>query len=314
MRTVLKASFGLLLLALLLWRLDLYAIGTALGRYSWPWLLAALGLVASSWPLAAARWKLFVPESSYSRLLELTLIGQFYAVVLPGQLAGELVKAYRLAKGTVDAERLAASVVVDRIIGTIALLVVGSCGLLLSQHHLPSTLAWLFTGLTLALIISLYALRLQPIHRLATHLVTSLEGTRLRGLATSLHRAIHAWCDFGRSPARLLASWILGVLFQLLGVAIVVVLANNLGIDLPLADWAWIFGLVSLAVLLPVTLGGIGLREGALVGCLGFLGVSAEQAIALSLGILAVTVSAALVGGGLELAEVVRRRTSLTSR
>lgn len=306
MHTALKAAFGLLLVALLLWRLDLHAIGTALGRYSWPWLLAALGLITATSPLAAARWKLFVPKASFFRLLELTLIGQFYAIVLPGQLAGELVKAYRLAKGKVEAERLAASVAVDRIVGTLALLIVASGGLLLSPHRLPGALAWLFTGLTLVLVASLYALRLQPIQRVAICLVTSLERTRLHGLSASLHRATDAWRDFAGSSGRLLASFVLGILFQLLGVAIFAVLANNLGIGLPLADWAWIVGVVSLAILIPVSIGGIGLREGALVGSLAFLGVAPERAMALSFGVFATTLVGALIGGLLELVESTR--------
>lgn len=300
MRTVLKALFGLLLIGLLLWRTDLHALGHTLASYSWPWLLIALFLMVVSWPVAAARWKLFVPRVPFSRLLELTLIGQFYAIVLPGQLAGELVKAYRLAKGNIDAERLAASVVVDRIIGTIALLSIASTGLLLSRHHVPSAWAWLFLIATLVLIGSLFALRLPWAARLASHIIKRLEVTRLRGVAISLHRAMDAWSGFSRETTRLFASLALGIAFQLLGMAIFAALATNLGILLPLADWAWILGVVSLAVLIPVSIGGIGLREGALVGCLSLFGVAAERAIALSFGVFAITLVGALVGGLLE--------------
>ena len=84
----------------------------------------------------------------------------------------------------------------------------------------------------------------------------------------------------------------------------VAILGTNLGIALPLVDWAWIVGVMSLAVLLPLTIGGIGLREGALIGCLGFAGVPSESAIALSFGIFAVTLSGALAGGAVEFAEL----------
>lgn len=310
MRTLLKALFGLLLVASLLWRFDFHAVMTALLRYRWPWLLAALSLMSLSWLLAAVRWKLFATRFSYVRLLELTLIGQFYAVVLPGQLAGEVVKAWRLARGNVDAERLAATVLIDRIIGTLSLVLVASTGLMLSQHSLPPALAAVFFGLALLLITCVLALNAGPVHSTAVRVSVWLERTRLKRFALSLHRGIDAWHGFGKSPSRLIASMLIGVAFQLLGVLIFRTLGSNLGIDLPLVDWAWIFGTVSIAVLIPVSIGGIGLREGALVGCLGFLGITGGNAIALSFGVFAITLSGAVAGGIVELAETTHRQAA----
>lgn len=307
-RTALKFAFGILLVVILIERMDWHAIGTALAHYTWPGLLTGLILLMSSWPVAALRWKLFATRIAFLRLLELTLIGQFYAIVLPGQLAGELVKAYRLAKGNVDAERLAASVAVDRIIGTIALLVVASAGLFLSRQQVPSAIVWLFAMATLALIASLFALRLTPVHRLTLFAIGRLEGTRFRGAAESLHRAVEAWRDFSRKSSRLLTSLALGIVFQLLGTALFATLGGNLGLTVSMPNWAWIQGVVSLAVLIPVSVGGIGLREGAVVGCLTLLDIAPERALALSFGIFAITLAGALAGGVLELIEATRKR------
>lgn len=313
-RNALKAAFGALVVALLLWRVDLHGVRVALASYRWPWLVATVLVFAASWALAAARWKLFVRESRYARLLELTLIGQFYALVFPGQIAGEVVKAYRLAKGNADAERLAATVLLDRILGLIALLLVASVGLLLSRNRLPEGLGWFFAGLTLVLVCSLVGLRLDAIHRAVGAVIRRLELTRLRKPAASLHRAVDAWRGFSTEPLRLAASLALGVLFQLLGVAGFAILAANLGIVVSGADWAWIYGVVSLAILLPVSIGGIGLREGALVGCLGFLGISPERALALSFGVFGLTLVGAVSGGILEMIEVTRKRASSLAR
>jgi hypothetical protein len=92
----------------------------------------------------------------------------------------------------------------------------------------------------------------------------------------------------------------------MLGAAVLALLARNLGIDLPLADWAWIFGLVSLAVLVPLSIGGIGLREGALVGSLALLGVAGGKALALSFGVFAIALAGAMTGA---LCEIRHRMT-----
>jgi len=259
-------------------------------------------MFVASWPIAAARWKLFAPQLPFRRLLELTLIGQFYSVLLPGQIAGEAVKAYRLAKGNADAERLAASVVMDRVIGTIALLIIAGIGMTLTTRALPGGLRVALFTLCATLIFGLFIFRVQVLLAAALRLTNMFAAVpRLRCFCTPLQRLIQAWRDFARMPGRVLASLVLACAFQLIALGMFATMASGLGIELPLVDWAWIVAITSFAVLLPVSIGGLGLREGALVGCLGYLGVPGELALALSLGLFAVMVLGAVVGGFIEL-------------
>ncbi|MFC5489719.1 lysylphosphatidylglycerol synthase transmembrane domain-containing protein [Dokdonella soli] len=302
-RNVLKLLFGLLLVGILFWRLDIHQILNTFRQFSWPYLLAALGLFVLSWPIATARWQLFAPRFAFRHLFELTLIGQFYAVVLPGQIAGEAVKAYRLAKGSADAERLAASVAMDRMIGTITLLLVAAGGMALTPHAIPGPLRQIFLWLIVLLIGGLFVFNIPAIHAMAEKtIVRAAMLPRLQRLSPVLLRLIHAWRDFARAPWRLLASLLLGLMLQFIALGMYSILAINLGLSVSLSDWAWIVGVTSLAMLLPVSIGGIGLREGSLVGCLGYLGVAGEPAIALSLAIFAITLAGALIGGVIELA------------
>jgi hypothetical protein len=114
-------------------------------------------------------------------------------------------------------------------------------------------------------------------------------------------RFTDAWRLILGRPLRLLSSLILGALFQILCVFYISFLAAEIGIDLSIADWCWIFGLVSVAVLLPVSIGGIGLREGAFAGFLSLFNVPLDKALALSLAVFSVSLIAVLVGGLLEL-------------
>ncbi len=306
-KSLLKLMVGLLIVAALLSRLDLTTTIDALGRYRWPYLLLAFVLFVLSCPIAALRWKLFAPGTSLRKLLELTLIGQFYSIVLPGQIAGEVVKAYRLGRGNADAERLAASVFVDRVIGVIALLLVACAGIALSPHRLPEALLATIAAMMLLLFFGLFALRIPALHALALGSAHGISGTRLRRFAPALERAIAAWRHFSGTPSRLLLSLLLGIAFQLLAIGIYAVLGTNIGIDLTPFDWAWVVAVASVAVLLPLSIGGLGVREGALIGCLAFLGVPGESAVALSLGVFAVMLLGALLGGVLELAHHVRQ-------
>lgn len=79
--------------------------------------MAAVGLYLCTIAVSALRWHLLIPHRRYADLLPLTLIAQYYALISPGQIAGEAVKAYRLGKGSEDAEQIVAAVIIDRIAG-----------------------------------------------------------------------------------------------------------------------------------------------------------------------------------------------------
>jgi hypothetical protein len=82
-------------------------------------------------------------------------------------------------------------------------------------------------------------------------------------------------------------------------------LVRSLGGELSYANTLWITAGAYLVALLPISVAGLGVREGTLVALAGRYGVSAEQAVAWGLLLLAGRVAIASVGGLLELARVV---------
>ncbi len=88
-----------------------------------------------------------------------------------------------------------------------------------------------------------------------------------------------------------------GALFQLCSVAIILLLSKNLNITLHFFDCCWAFSAISIITLLPITIGGLGLREGAFIGVLGLIGVAHEDALVLSLILFSFLIVTAVVGG-----------------
>jgi uncharacterized membrane protein YbhN (UPF0104 family) len=60
-------------------------------------------------------------------------------------------------------------------------------------------------------------------------------------------------------------------------------IGRSFNISLSIIEWLAISAVISMVQLIPVTIAGLGLREGAFVGLLGLFGVSAEKAFALSI-------------------------------
>src|SRR6185295_5221235 len=109
------------------------------------------------------------------------------------------------------------------------------------------------------------------------------------------------WRDAQVSAPVMLTSLALGLVFNVLSIAVFVVLGAALGLHLSLAAWAVVVGMTSLALLLPVTVAGIGVRDASLVTLLTALGQDAEAALALSFLLLALTLIGALAGFAAEM-------------
>lgn len=302
-RTLLKMAVSAGLLAWLFSRVDPQVLKQTLASFRPATLALALALTLTGTALAAFRWWLLLPETRYAYLLRYSFIGQFYAFLLPGQIAGEAVKAWRISRGRADGPRVAASVTIDRAIGLLGLLAVGQAGLLQSSQPPARALMLPFALLLCALVMLLLFCGSAAAPRLSSRLLAPWlrRWPRLEGVAKLWLAFLDAWRTYLKAPLRLLASLVVAVIFQLTVVSIYSTLAGNLGIRVAGVDWWWIVAITSVAVLLPVSFAGIGLREGALVGCLLALSVRNEPAIALSLGVFALMACGAIIGGVLDL-------------
>ena len=98
----------------------------------------------------------------------------------------------------------------------------------------------------------------------------------------------------------MLASVLLGACFQLIAVWINYQIGRELGLQIAISDWCWIFAVVSIVTALPFTIGGLGLREGSFVGSLALLGIAPEKAMGLSFAVFSLLLAGAAIGGVLD--------------
>ena len=92
--------------------------------------------------------------------------------------------------------------------------------------------------------------------------------------------------------------------------AAVSMLAQSLGFDLALVTSIWVSAAVYAAVLLPISVAGLGVREVTLLKSLALLSVPPNLAVALSVLMFADPVLNALIGGVVQFVSAARRRTA----
>lgn len=298
-----RALVSLVLITWLLYRVDLSLVWSTIGRLDVLFYLLLLALYGLGVVAGASKWRLLLPAHPLRALVWVSLVGQFYSVLLPGQVAGEAMKAYRLGQGRRDAEQIAASVVVDKITGLLALMLLGFLGLYLAEPRISRLVVDSLLAIFLGGLAMLFALRWGAFFEFLQRLTWKLEkGAPILGSVLLRIRFIFLeWRSYAQKPVILLTSLLMGLLVQSVHLAIILSVASRYDIILPPFSWLWVFTLVSLAVILPLSLGGIGVREGAFVGLLSLFDVRAPVALALSLTIFSLQLVAAGIGAIFEI-------------
>ena len=286
---------GLLILALLLRQLDLAQLVAMIHSLRPGLLLAAIALTAPFFAVKSWRWRVILRslgiEISRSLALQLYGAGLFAGQLTPGQL-GEVVRAYFLWRRGHDALLATSSVVLDRVLDLVVLVVVAVPGLGL-------VLGW---GQELALLTVVVGvvgilLLLRP-QRLWRVLATRLQRwPRLAPMVARVDELLTTLVLAMRAPG---AAGIIGlttVLALALNFVRFYLLLLALGLSLPAGRFVFGVALANLAGLLPITVAGVGVRDAVLVLIFQQAGQPAEGAVAFSLLILLVAYGLNVVWG-----------------
>ena len=275
---------------LIIWLFSKYNIREVLASFETlplNMLTAACLMYLASQVLGSLRWKILCAFFSFRRkwqtFLGFYFVGMFFNLFLPTGLGGDFFKIHFLSRK--NGRRLSAAFTVlgDRLFGFIAMLLIGAASVTIQPDLLPSPLSdILFTsGLIVlgGLLFIPFAARIRIPFRPAL-------SSYLKDLLT-----------IRRRPKEMLIILGLSFILQALGMGSVAVLGSGLGITVPIAFYFAAVPVVAIAVLMPVSLNGIGIREGAFVYLLGLKGIPAAPALCLGLLCFAVQAAVSLLGG-----------------
>jgi uncharacterized membrane protein YbhN (UPF0104 family) len=215
--------------------------------------------------------------------------GLFGNIFLPSILGGDVVRAGLAFGQTRSRTGLVLGSLLDRLIDVMALAAVAGLGALLlpDRHGLLSPKVLLpLAGAFVVGIVALVALWvLAPARRLPF---------KVRRHLVRLRKAIR---PVACRPQYVLAALALGVTLQSSLVLLNAWLGRACGLDCSLAVWFFVWPLAKLSAVLPVTQGGVGVREAALTALLVLFGVPAALAVAVGLVFEAVVITGGLIGG-----------------
>jgi uncharacterized membrane protein YbhN (UPF0104 family) len=260
-------------------------------------LLAAVGLYGCATAAASTRWRLLLAHQGIAvgwwRTVRLTLTGIFFNLFLLGSIGGDAAKFLGTIRHAPDRKaRLALSMVQDRVIGLGALLLLLTGFIAENRATLWSEPALRAIAIGVPVACAVFSLGVAVLWGLsrpnaADSLVLSWDP---RKMTLGMMRGIFPMPVF-------LPALALSLVNQSVVIVGGYLVAHALGLGISFAAAGTVLGLTSLAVSLPITIAGLGVRDGMLLWLLGAFGFkSTAAAIGLSSCLLGLNLVWALAG------------------
>ena len=307
----LKVVVSTVLLGVLFSRADL---GTTLAHFRQMnvlWMAAALAMYALMLFVSAWRWRLLLQVQtvhvSLSTLTKSFLVATFFNNFLPSNIGGDVVRVADTAPFAGSKTLATTVVLLDRLLGLIALLAVAAVASVLAARwgvRLQGTsYVWLaLVGIGAALV----AFLRYP--ETVSRALRSIGHGRAASLQTRLHNLVHAIERFAGQPLAVWLAFAGALAVQGLLVLFYVCAARSLAVPLPVLA-ASVIVPVSLAVqMAPISINGFGVREAVFAFFFTSLGFDVSSALTLSLGSAGLIMLFSLSGGGVFLLRARDRR------
>ncbi len=301
MTKTLRMTASVALLAWLAWRTDWAQVGGAFARLDLTLWLLGVALYAATQVVSSVRWAQLARPLGFrqplGRFVNFYFVGMFFNLVLPTSVGGDVVRAWYLDGRSGRKLSAFLSVLIDRGSGLLVLLLLACAAVAVAPVELPPGLAG-----------GVWATGFASLAGLAVLAVVSRRWAGRRALATRpgwrgrAGRLLSAIGDLQTVflPRRglLLTTTLLSVAVQAANVVLVWLIGRALGAPVPAAYYAILVPVVTLLTLLPVSLNGMGVREGATLLLLRPLGVDDGTALSLAFLWFATFTAVSLLGVG----------------
>lgn len=295
---LLKTLVSLGILAFLLSRIDRAQLLRELSSAHRFYLVVAMAGYFLGQILCSVRWAVLARPLGFKNPVKdfviYYFIGMFFNLFAPSTIGGDVGRVFYLARDVTKREQqewmgptmsALVSVLADRFIGLVVLVWIGAVALaLFSSYPLPSVVRFITFALAGG---SLLAWVLLPFFsRLGQRWDLPKVKNLLLGLAT-----------YARNRQIILQAVVLSSCVHFIQAWIQILLGRALDVEIPWSYSFILYPLVGMFSALPISLNGIGLREGGYKFLLELIGISSEKAIAFGILWFFIVVLDSLIGG-----------------
>ena len=246
------------------------------------WILTAMSLMILGVMLRAWRWQILLHaievRVSLKELIAIYFVGFLFNNLLPSGVGGDAIRIVELNKHSKHGADAVTSVLVDRFLGLSALQAIGTVTLLFNWNAVPAPIAYLTVTMFVAIMVGGYLLVNRTLY------LSLRKNIDLFRRLTDIGPLGKLFDSFQSYPTSALQrSYMVSLLFNLSLITMNLSIGLSVGVEATLIQYAIFIPITSAVLIIPISFGGLGLREGAYVELFKSVGVPTETALAMSL-------------------------------
>jgi len=259
-------------------------------------LLISGGIFFITHLLGFFRWEILLRAANIRLPLKRVVMsfagGIFFNLFLPSTIGGDLVRSIDLAAHTKKTKEVVATVFLDRLSGYAGLVLLSILAVTFGWKFVQDKVVLISVGIVVSLlVIVLFVLFNKSIYLKANKFlqprIVSKEYSRyrvffdkIRQALINLHQEIHV---FKKNKKVLAASLAMSFMIQIVAVVSFYFIGVALGLRISIIYYCVFLPLIGAITFLPISLGGLGLRDATTVYFFAKAGVSKYMALAMSL-------------------------------
>ncbi len=246
--------------------------------YKWNLLLRARGVVIS-----------------FGRLFWIYAISAFWGLFLPSSIGSDVVKGYYLIKDNSEKAASISSVLVDRILGVLTLLMLCVISLFIAGDLISnnSIKLYLFT-ISIFFLIGLFFFQKKETANLLHKLLSKFKFKSITEKIIKLHLSV---LEYKGHPKTLIVTFIITFFVNITRVMIFYVISLAYNIPIPIIYFFIFIPILTVIVMIPISIGGLGVGEGAFITFFAMVGISINDSVVVALTNTLTNTIFTLVGG-----------------
>lgn len=242
-------------------------------------------IMAAVYLLSFLRWKMLLNSAGINaplkRLISSFSGGVFFSIFLPSTIGGDFIRTVDLAGHTKKAKEVLATVFLDRLSGYIGLVFVILPSLFLGRNLISDKVVFASVFMIIIiLILIVLVLFNNTIYSKITKFLSAPGAGRIKEMIKNMHQEIHI---FRHRKKTIFSSLLVSFFIQLIGPFSTYFIGLSLGIKIDFIYFFIFLPIIAAITLLPIAIGGLGLREGLFVLYFAKAGVVKQLALAMSL-------------------------------
>lgn len=314
-RGLAQVAIGIGALALVVMRSDAHGLSEALKNTRVIYLpIAVAASFAVTW-LMAYRWGTILVSKGHRfstrHLFVYYLIGIFFTSFVPGGgVSGDVARLIYVDRDVRDKALVLSTLVYERLVGVFTLLLIGLVATMLTRARGQSDPKIYISEGVLAL--AFFAIVMLMSRFVSTRLARLIReiGRRIGTirLAEAGARTLEAIADLRRDWALLFRTTMVSVLIRIVWSLGCFVVAGAMGLPIGVLTVFAFISLIDLVRLMPISVGGLGVREWAVIVLFASVGITREQALTFSILAFTPIYLNAIAGGVVYIAKARIRR------